>query len=77
MSVSLNINVIKLENVKVKKIVEDTGKALENTKLRFEHDNKSKEIVTDSNELASIEDIPEGTTVTISEVTAANCYFNQ
>ncbi|CCL19694.1 TPA: SpaA isopeptide-forming pilin-related protein [Clostridioides difficile] len=77
MSANLNINVIKLGNIKVKKIDEDTGKALANAKLRFEYDGKSKEIITDSNGIANIEDIPEGTTVTISEVTAPNGYFNK
>lgn len=77
MSTNLNINVIKLGNVKVKKIDEDTGTALANAKLRFEYDGKSKEIITDSNGVASIEGIPEGTTVTISEVTAPNGYFNK
>ncbi|MEK8193806.1 SpaA isopeptide-forming pilin-related protein [Clostridioides difficile] len=77
MSARLNINVIKLGNVKVRKIDEDTGKVLANTKLRFEYDGKSRDIITDSNGIASIEDIPEGTTVTISEVTAPNGYFNK
>ncbi|HDN2513840.1 Cys-Gln thioester bond-forming surface protein [Clostridioides difficile] len=77
MSANLNINVIKSGNIKVKKIDEDTGKELANTKLRFEYDGKSKEIITGSNGIASIEDIPEGTTVTISEVTAPNGYFNK
>ncbi len=77
MSANLNINVIKLGNIKVKKIDEDTGKALANAKLIFEYDGKSKEIITDSNGIANIEDIPEGTTVTISEVTAPNGYFNK
>ncbi|MHC9411490.1 SpaA isopeptide-forming pilin-related protein [Clostridium perfringens] len=77
MSANLNINVIKLGNIKVKKVDEDTGKALANAKLRFEYDGKSKEIITDSNGIASIEDIPEGTNVTISEVTAPNGYFNK
>ncbi|WP_242649652.1 thioester domain-containing protein [Clostridium perfringens] len=77
MSTNLNINVIKLGNVKVKKVDEDTGIALANAKLRFEYDDKSKEIITDSNGVASIEGIPEGTIVTISEVTAPNGYFNK
>ncbi|MDI3075908.1 SpaA isopeptide-forming pilin-related protein [Clostridioides difficile] len=77
MSARLNINVMKLGNIKVRKIDEDTGKALANTKLRFEYDGKSKDIITDSNGIASIEDIPEGTTVRISEVTAPNGYFNK
>ncbi|WP_227831670.1 MULTISPECIES: SpaA isopeptide-forming pilin-related protein [unclassified Clostridioides] len=77
MSARLNINVIKSGTIKVKKIDEDTGKALANAKLRFEYDGKSKDIITDSNGIASIEDIPEGTTVRISEVTAPNGYFNK
>ncbi|HBE9445509.1 collagen adhesin [Clostridioides difficile] len=77
MSANLNINVIKLGNIKVKKIDEDTGKALANAKLRFDYDVKTKEIIMDSNRIASIEDIPEGTTVKISEVTAPNGYFNK
>lgn len=77
MSANLNINVINLGNIKVKKIDEDTGKALANAKLKFEYDGKSKDIITDSNGIASIEDITEGTTVTISEVIAPNGYFNK
>ncbi|STB42759.1 SpaA isopeptide-forming pilin-related protein [Clostridium perfringens] len=77
MSANLNINVIKLGNIKVKKVDEDTGKALANTKLKFEYDGKCKEIITDSNGIASIEDIPAGTNVTISEVIAPNGYFNK
>ncbi|HBF3095319.1 TPA: Cys-Gln thioester bond-forming surface protein, partial [Clostridioides difficile] len=77
MSAILNINVIKLGNIKAKKVDEDTGKALANTKLKFEYDGKGKEIITDSNGIANIEDIPEGTTVTISEVIAPNGYFNK
>ncbi|WP_415345540.1 SpaA isopeptide-forming pilin-related protein [Clostridium perfringens] len=77
MSANLNINVIKLGNIKAKKVDEDTGKALANTKFKFEYDGKGKEIITDSNGIASIEDIPAGTNVTISEVTAPNGYFNK
>lgn len=77
MSANLNLNVLNLGGIKVKKIDEDTGKALANAKIRFEYDGKVKDIITDSNGVASIEDIPEGTTVTISEVTAPNGYFNK
>ncbi|HDO9032047.1 TPA: hypothetical protein P5O31_004008, partial [Clostridioides difficile] len=42
MSANLNINVIKLGIVKVKKIDEGTGKELANAKLRFEYDGDSK-----------------------------------
>lgn len=70
MSTKLNINVIKLGSIKVKKVDEDTGEALANATMKFEYDGNSKEIITDSNGVASIEDIPEGTNVTISEVIA-------
>lgn len=74
-NLNINVNVIKLGNIKVKKIDEHTGKALANAKLKFEYDGKDKEIVTDSNAITSIEDIPEGTTVIISEVRAPNGYL--
>ncbi|EAD5705875.1 carboxypeptidase regulatory-like domain-containing protein [Listeria innocua] len=64
-------------NIKVKKIDKDTGKPLPNAKLKFEYDNQTKEMVTDSNGLAQINDITQGTTVTISEVTAPDGFFNQ
>lgn len=74
---TVKVDVIKLGNVQATKIDEDTGKALPNAKLKFEYNGISKEIVTDSNGLATIKDIPEGTTVTITEVTAPNGYFNK
>lgn len=77
MSAKLNINVIKLGSIKVKKIDEDTGEALANATIKFEYDGNTKEIITDSNGVASIEDIPEGTNVIISEVVAPNGYFNK
>ncbi|EGC70703.1 Cna protein B-type domain protein [Enterococcus casseliflavus ATCC 12755] len=64
-------------NIKVKKIDKDTGRPLPNAKLKFEYDNQTKEVVTDSNGLAQINDITQGTTVTISEVTAPDGFFNQ
>lgn len=64
-------------NIKVKKIDKDTGRPLPNAKLKFEYDNQTKEVVTDSNGLAQINDIIQGTTVTISEVTAPDGFFNQ
>jgi uncharacterized surface anchored protein len=74
---TVKVDVIKLGNVQAKKIDEATGKALPNAKLKFEYNGTSKEIVTDSNGLATINDIPEGTTVTITEVTAPNGYVNK
>lgn len=74
---SVKVDVIHLGNIQAKKIDEDTGKALPNAKLKFEYNGTSKEIVTDSNGLATIKDIKEGTTVTITEVTAPNGYVNK
>ncbi|MHC5215954.1 SpaA isopeptide-forming pilin-related protein [Enterococcus sp. LJL128] len=74
---SIKVNVIKLGNLQATKIDEDTGKPLANAKLKFEYDGTSKEVVTDSNGLATIKDIPEGTVVTVSEVTAPNGYVNK
>ena len=74
---TVKVDVIKLGNLQAKKIDEDTGKALPNAKLKFEYNGTSKEIVTDSNGLATINDIPEGTTVTVTEVTAPNGYVNK
>lgn len=74
---TVKIDVIKLGNVQATKVDEATGKALPNAKLKFEYNGISKEVVTDSNGLATINDIPEGTTVTITEVTAPNGYFNK
>ncbi|EAE4171293.1 hypothetical protein E1U17_15505, partial [Listeria monocytogenes] len=74
---NLNVKVKLNGNIKVKKIDKDTGKPLPNAKLKFEYDNQTKEVVTDSNGLAQINDITQGTTVTISEVTAPDGFFNQ
>lgn len=74
---SVKVNVIKLGNIQATKIDEDTGKPLADAKLKFEYNGTSKEIVTDSNGLAMIKDIPEGTVVTVTEVTAPNGYVNK
>lgn len=74
---SVKVNVIKLGNLQVTKIDEETGNPLANAKLKFEYSGTSKEVVTDSNGVATIKDIPEGTTVTVSEVTAPNGYVNK
>ena len=74
---TVKVDVIHLGNIQATKIDEETGKPLPNAKLKFEYNGTSKEIVTDSNGLATINDIPEGTTVTITEVTAPNGYFNK
>lgn len=74
---SVKVKIIKLGNLQATKIDEDTGKPLANAKLKFEYSGTSKEVVTDSNGLATIKDIPEGTTVTVTEVTAPNGYVNK
>lgn len=74
---TVKVDVIKLGNIQAKKIDEDTGKALSNAKLKFEYNGTSKEIMTDSSGLATINDIPEGTTVTVTEVTAPSGYVNK
>lgn len=73
----MKINIIKLGNVQATKIDEATGKPLANAKLKFEYAGTSKEIVTGSDGLATITDIPAGTTVIITEVTAPNGYVNK
>lgn len=74
---SVKVNVIKLGNLQVTKIDEETGNPLAIAKLKFEYNGTSKEAVTDSNGLATTKDIPECTTVTGSEVTAPNGYVNK
>lgn len=74
---SVKVNVIKLGNLQVTKIDEETGTPLANAKLKFEYSGTSKEVVTDSNGVATMKDIPEGTMVTVSEVTAPNGYVNK
>lgn len=61
--VNLKVNIIKLGNVKVQKIDEDTRKSLPNAKLRFEYTYTTKDITTDVNGIAEIKDIPQGTKV--------------
>lgn len=74
---SVKVSVIKLGNLQATKIDEETGNPLANAKLKFEYSGTSKEVVTDSNGVATIKNIPEGTTVTVSEVTAPNGYVNK
>lgn len=74
---NLNVKVKQNGNVKVKKIDEDTNSPLPKAKLKFEYEDKIKEIITDEKGIAQINDINEGTLVTISEVTAPDGFFNQ
>ncbi|MEO2454677.1 SpaA isopeptide-forming pilin-related protein [Enterococcus faecalis] len=73
----LNIKVNLNGSVKVKKIDEETGKPLPNTKLKFEYNGLSKEFLTDSKGIAEVKEIKAGTTVKITEVTAPNGYVNK
>lgn len=68
---NLNIKVNLNGNVKLKKVDEDTGQAVPNTKMKFEYDGQTKEIVTDTNGLAQIDGLKAGTKVKITEVTAS------
>lgn len=74
---NIKVNIIKLGNVKVQKIDEDTGKPLPNAKLRFEYAGTTKDITTNANGIAEIKGILQGTKVTITEVTAPNGFVNK
>lgn len=45
MSANLNLNVVNLGGIKVKKTDEYTGNALSNAKIRFEYEGKVKDII--------------------------------
>ncbi|WP_430394529.1 hypothetical protein [Enterococcus faecalis] len=51
-SFQLNIKVNLNSNIKLKKVDEETGQPVSNTKMKFEFNGQSKEIVTDTNGLA-------------------------
>lgn len=72
----VQIKVIKLGNVQVTKIDEETNRPLPDTTLKFEYDGTSQKVVTNKDGLATINDIPEGTKVVITEVQAPNGYVN-
>lgn len=76
-SFNLNIKVNLNGNVRAKKIDQDTGKALPNAKLKFEYSGQTKEVITNNDGLAQINDIKAGTKVRITEVTAPNGYVNK
>ncbi|OSQ81432.1 SpaA isopeptide-forming pilin-related protein, partial [Listeria monocytogenes] len=73
LGIKVNLN----GNVKLKKVDEDTGKVVPNTKMKFEYSGQTKEIVTDTNGLAQINDLKAGTKVKITEVTANNGFVNK
>ncbi len=61
----------------MQKTDEDTGQPLVNATIKFEYNGAIKELATDENGIVEIMDIPEGTKVTISEVTAPNDFVNK
>src|SRR5699024_10733805 len=65
-SFQLNIKVNLNGNVKLKKVDEDTGQPVPNTKMKFEFNGQSKEIVTDTNGLAQMNDLKAGTKIKIT-----------
>lgn len=74
---TVKVDVIKLGNVQITKVDEETGRPLPDTTMKFEYNGTSTELVTDSNGIALIKDIPEGTKITITEVKAPNGYVNK
>lgn len=76
-SFQLNIKVNLNGNVKLKKVDEDTGQPVPNTKMKFEYNGQTKEIITDTNGFAQINDLKAGTKVKIIEVTANNGFVNK
>ncbi|MFB5345723.1 SpaA isopeptide-forming pilin-related protein [Enterococcus faecalis] len=73
---NVNIKVNLNGNVQIKKVDEDTGKAVPDTKMKAEYNGQTKELITDKNGLASLNDIKAGTKIKISEVQASNGYVN-
>ena len=73
LAIKVNLN----GNIKLKKVDEDTGKAVPNTKMKFEYNEQTKELVTDMNGLAQIDGLKAGTKVKITEVTASNGFVNK
>lgn len=73
---NVNIKVNLNGNVQIKKVDEDTGEAVPNTKMKAEYNGQTKELTTDKNGLASLTDLKAGTKVKISEVQASNGYVN-
>ena len=72
----LRVNVVHLGHLQVRKVDEETGQPLANTRLRFEFNGSYQEVVTDARGLATVRDIQEGTEVTVTEVRATHGYVN-
>ncbi|MCB5953351.1 Cys-Gln thioester bond-forming surface protein [Enterococcus sp. BWT-B8] len=73
---NINIKVNLNGNVQIKKVDEDTGEAVPNTKMKAEYNGQIKELTTDKEGLASLNDLKAGTKVKISEVQASDGYVN-
>lgn len=73
----VNVNIVHLGDLQVKKVDELTNLPLPDSTLKFEYSGISKEITTDTNGLARLSDIPEGTIVKVTEVKAPDGYFNK
>lgn len=73
LTIKVNLN----GHVKLKKVDETTGKALANTKIKFEYGGQTKEITTKEDGLAELRDIKAGTKVKITEIQAADGFVNK
>lgn len=74
---NLNIKVNLNGHVKIQKVDEDTGLPIPNTKMKLEYNGLEKEVVTDKNGQALLEDIQAGTRVKITEIIASDGFVNK
>lgn len=74
---NLNIKVHLNGHVKIQKVDEETGLPIPNTKMKLEYNGLEKEVITDKNGQAFLQDIPAGTKVKITEVTASDGFVNR
>lgn len=74
---TLNIKVNHNGNVTVKKIDDDTNLPIPNTKIKFEYNNESKEVITNKEGIASLTDVKAGVKVKITEILAGNGFVNK
>lgn len=74
---NLNIKVNLNGHVKIQKVDEDTGLSIPNTKMKLEYNGLEKEVVTDKNGQALLEDIQAGTRVIITEIIASDGFVNK
>ncbi|MBC1645823.1 Cys-Gln thioester bond-forming surface protein [Listeria welshimeri] len=74
---NLKVNIIKLGNVRIQKLDEDTGKPLAGATLLLEYSGTSKEVVTNEQGYVELCGLPQGTQVTIREVTAPDGFVNK